>query len=154
MVRVGTTSTLSPIPGSQDWACQSSQKCYAQLFTTCSNVQTHPVVTGEAAIMAQLLTRHHGLLHTPTGRFRAPGPRYWIWPANAGFVSHRETCHGADVTPHSLLRCLRIILTTKHRASNWQFRARKEISLLVRWWVFQSSSLNPANDARFPTTSG
>ena len=99
-------------------------------------------------------TRHHDLLRMPTGRFRAPGPRYWIGPANAGCVSHHETCSGADVTPHSLLRCLRIILTAEHRASNWQFRAKKEISLLVRRWVFPSSSLKPANDARSPTTSG
>ena len=78
-------------------------------------------------------TRLRELLRTPTGRFRAPGPRYWIGPANAGCVSHHETCRGADVTPHSLLRCLRIILTAEHRASNWPFCARKEIS--VRRWV-------------------
>ena len=101
----------------------------------------------------KLLTRHHGLLHTLTGRFHAPGPHYWIGPANAGCVSHHEACRGADVTPHSLLRCLRIILTAEHRASNWQFCTRKEISLLVRRWVFSGSSLKPANDATSPTTS-
>ena len=90
----------------------------------------------------------------PTGWFRAPGPRYWIGPANAGCVSHQETCHGADV--HSSL-VAQVPLDYSYRRTQslkLAFRARKEISLLVRRWVFQSSSLKPANDARSPTTSG
>ena len=67
---------------------------------------------------------------------------------------YRETCRGQDFTPHSTLKCLRIILTAEHRDSNWQFRARKEISRLVRTWVAQNSSLKPANDAKSPTTRG
>ena len=75
-----------------------TEKCYAQLLTPCSNVQTRPVVTGVAVIMAhKLKTRHHELLRMPTGRSRAPGPHYWIGPANAGCASHHKTYCGTDV---------------------------------------------------------
>ena len=54
-------------------------------------------------IIHELKTWHNGLHCVPTGRFHAPRPHYWIRPANAGCISHRDTCHSLDVTPHSRL---------------------------------------------------
>ena len=105
-------------------------------------------------IIHELKTRHNGLHCVPTGWFHAPRPHYWIRPENAGCISHRNTYHSLDVTPHSMLRCLWIILTAEHKASNWQLWARKEISRLVRRWVFINSLLKPANDASLPPPGG